>query len=653
MNGGQSPTFSKFFRPADNKAVKNTGSSWSEISVLTKPMLSLSCLSLNATLFQQASYLSAQKLQSSKTRNYSHTSGTNLRSFSCKNNANSPFNSHFYPTTNVSALEFQGTPDHYFSDTRSGGHFIDPDLLAVWLQSCYKAKDVKRIHTVVLKCLTDSVMYVNNNLISAYLKLGELIEARKVFDEIPERNVVSWTAMIYGYSSFGLDDEALRMFSGFVESRVVANSRTFVCILNLCSRRLDFELGKQIHVHVIKGNWKNLILDSAVVSFYAQCGDLTSASCAFDRIMERDVVCWTTMITAFSQQGHEDEAFRLFSQMLSEGLMPNEFTVCSVLKACEEKKALKFGKQLHGAIVKKMYKDDVFIGSTLVDMYAKCGEIVDSREVFNRMKIRNTVTWTSIIAGYARRGLGEDAISLFRVMKRRKIISNNLTVVSILKACGSIGALLTGKEVHAQIIKNGIQSNEYIGSTLVWFYCKCGDFHIASKLFQQMPQRNVVSWTAIISGYACLGHESEALEFLKQMMEEGIEPNAFTYSSALKACANLESVLQGKLIHSFANKVPASVFVGTALIYMYSRCGYLSDAIQVFDSMPERNLISWKTMILSYARNGFCQEALKLMYRMQAEGIEVDDYIFASVACACGDVEWNREPSSDHCLQSS
>ncbi|KAL6317679.1 hypothetical protein AAG906_030433 [Vitis piasezkii] len=482
-------------------------------------------------------------------------------------------------------------------------------------------REVRRVHAVVLKCLDNSVTYVNNNLISAYLRFGKLVEARKVFDKMPERNVVSWTAVVNGYSRYGFDDEALRLFNDCIENGVRANGKTFVCVLNLCSKRLDFELGRQIHACIVKDNWRNLIVDSALVYFYAQCGDLSGAFHAFDQMPERDVVCWTTMITACSQQGRGTEALSMFSQMIFNTSSPNEFTVCSVLKACGEEKALEFGKQLHGAIIKKMFKEDVFIGTSLVGMYAKCGEILDSRKVFDGMKKRNTVTWTSIIAGYARNGQGEEAISLFRVMKRRKIFANNLTVVSILRACGSTRNLLMGKEVHAQIMKNSMQSNIYIGSTLVWFYCKCEEHPFASKVLQNMPLRDVVSWTAIISGYTSLGHEPEALEFLKEMLEEGVEPNPFTYSSALKACAHLEAILQGKLIHSSVNKTLA-----------------LSNVF---------------AMIVGYARNGLCGEALKLMYRMQAEGIEVDDYILTTVLSACGDVEWNMESSSDHCLQSN
>ncbi|PSS31672.1 Pentatricopeptide repeat-containing protein [Actinidia chinensis var. chinensis] len=464
-----------------------------------------------------------------------------------------------------------------------------------------------------------------------------------------EPNVVSWTAIVNGYSKFGLVDEALWLFWAFVESGLQANCKTFVCVLNLCSRRLDYELGQQIHACIIKVNYSNLFVDSAIVYLYAQCGDLFGAFRVFDRMPTHDVVSWTTMITACSQLGRGEEAFSLFSRMLLEGFTPNEFTVCSVLNACGDEKALMFGRQLHGAAVKKLFKNDVFIGTSLVDMYAKCGEIVDSRKVFDGMRKRNTVTWTSIIAGYARNGLGEEAISLFRVMKRRNIYANNFTMVSILRACGLVGGLLLGKEVHAQLVKNSSQSNIYVGTALVWLYCKCNEYSIASKILQDLPFKDVVSWTAMISGCAGLGHEPEALEFLKEMLGEGVEPNPFTYSSALKACARLENIQQGRLIHSSLNKTPAfsNVYVGSALVFMYAKCGSVADAIRAFDGMPERNLVSWKAMILGYAKNGLYQEALKLIYRMQAEGVQVDDYVLGTVLTACGGVDWNMGHSPE------
>ncbi|CAM8945797.1 unnamed protein product [Rhodiola kirilowii] len=548
--------------------------------------------------------------------------------------------------------------DSCLSDYPGGAQTVSPladgDELVQRLQSSLRLKDVRKLHSAILKVFGYCNVYVFNNLVSAYLRFGKLAEARKVFDELPEPNVVTWTAMISGCLGIGQESEAFRLVGEFLETGIRPNAKTFVSVLNLCSKRVYLKLGRQVHACIVKGNWRSLIVDSAVVNFYAQSGELHSAFRAFDEMIEKDVICWTTIISACSRQGRGEEAFYIFSQMVAEGFSPNEFTVCSVLKACGKEKALHLGRQLHGALVKKIYEDDVFVGTSLVGMYSKCGEIEDSRKAFNAMKKRNTVTWTSIIAGYARKGFGYEAISLFRVMKRRNIFGNDLTIVSALRACGSVAALLTGKEVHAQIIKNSLQSNTYIGSTLVWFYCKCGEYRTGFTVLQHMPERDVVSWTAMISGCANLGHEPEALEFLKEMLGEGVEPNPFTYSSALKACANLEAIDQGKLIHSSLNKIPAmsNVFVGSALINMYAKCGYVTEALQVFNSMPERNLVTWKAMIVAYARSGFCREALQLMYRMQEEGIEVDDYTLTTVLSACGDIEWNGNPLKP-CMQTS
>uniref|UniRef100_A0A7C9ETS6 Uncharacterized protein n=1 Tax=Opuntia streptacantha TaxID=393608 RepID=A0A7C9ETS6_OPUST len=541
------------------------------------------------------------------------------------------------------------------SDSQHLSQGPDPVWLASLLQSRHRLKDVKVIHAVILKCLVDSVIYVNNNLINVYLGFGRLEEARKVFDEMPERSVVSWTAMLNGYLTFGFEDDALCLLRDFASSDIRPNGMTLVCMLNLCGKRLDYELGRQVHAHCIKGRWRNLIVDSAILHLYAQCGDLLSAFQIFDQMKERDVVCWTAIITSYSQQGFGKLALSLFAQMFVDQCLPNEHTICSVLKACGEEKELRFGRLLHAIVIKKLVKADVFVGTSLVSMYMRCGEFEDSRKVFDRMKRRNMVTWTAIITGYGRNGLGYEALTLFRAMKRRKVVANNLTIVSILRACGSIGALLIGKEVHAQVLKISAQNNIYIGSTLVWLYCKCGEYALASKILQNMPLRDVVSWTAIISGCARLGHEFQPLEFLKEMLGEGVEPNSFTYSSILKACAKLEAVQQGKLIHTSVNKSAAAsnIFVGSALINMYAKCGCVSEAFQVFTSMPEKNLVSWRSMIVGYAKNGYCHEALKLMYQMQAEGFQMDDYIVTIVLSECGDVEWNMEPQSKDHLQPS
>ncbi|KAG9451625.1 hypothetical protein H6P81_011590 [Aristolochia fimbriata] len=532
---------------------------------------------------------------------------------------------------------------------------LDPNVLASVLQGCSNCNQVRSIHAFVLKVLDRPVTFLINNFISAYVRFRELKKARQLFDEMGDRDIVSWTAMLNGYSKLGLDEEVLKLFMDLAANGFQPNRFTLACLLNLCARRSDLALGKQIHTHVVKSSLKSLILDSSLVYFYSSCGLISGAFEVFNRMTERDVICWTTMITACAQRGFGYEALSMFSQMQLDGFHPNEFTFCSALKACGEEEALKFGKQLHGVLVKKMLRLDVFVMSSLLGMYVKCGEVLDARTVFDGMSKRNTVTWTSMIAGYAQNGYGEEAIGLFRRMNRRRIFASYLTVVSILSACGLVRSLNLGKEIHAKILKNNMEKNVYIGTTLIWFYCRCGSYSYAIKILEAMPVKDVVSWTAIISGHARLGNGMEALEFLNNMLWEGVEPNPFTYSSALKACTRIEAVKEGKLIHASANKALAlsNVYVGSALIDLYAKCGLVEDAFHVFDNMPERNIVVWKTMIIGYARNGMCKEALQLLYRMQAEGIKMDDLTVATVLSACGDVKWVSKRSSMCTLNSA
>ncbi|KAK3119516.1 hypothetical protein QOZ80_9AG0671670 [Eleusine coracana subsp. coracana] len=386
-----------------------------------------------------------------------------------------------------------------------------------------------------------------------------------------ERSVVSWTAMINGYRELGHHGEVRKLFFDMVDSGVQGNSLTFVCLLKSCGQRRHASLGWQVHCCILKGGWSNMVVDSAVAHFYAQCGDVTSASATFDRMAFRDVVSWTTMITVYVQHGHGDKALQVFSAMVSEGFRPNELTVCSALKACAEEKALRFGKQLHGAVVKKLCKEDIHVGSALVTMYARCSQVFDAQAVFDRMPRRNTITWTSMISGYAQSGYGEKAIMLFRKMKMRRVFVNNLTVVGLLSACGSVQSVYLGKELHAQIIKNSLEDSLQIGSTLVWFYSKCGQHTYATSILEAMPERDAVAWTAMISGYNSLGHNVKAFKSLDEMLWDGVTPNTYTYSSALKACARLEALRDGRRIHGVVNKTQAfsNVFVGCSLIDMY------------------------------------------------------------------------------------
>ncbi|CAN6483235.1 unnamed protein product [Victoria cruziana] len=529
---------------------------------------------------------------------------------------------------------------------------VDVNFVASLLSSCSSCRECRRVHCFVEKGVGKLVLFICNNLISLYANFDEPWDAQKVFDGMPRKNVVSWTALIGGYTKTGRVNETFRIFNEMLVNGVRPNGATFVCVLNACARCAAFELGKQVHACVVKGNWSNMIVESSLVYFYAQSGNLAGAISVYNRMSKRDVVCWTTMIVAYAQSGDGDKAMEMFNDILSSGLRPNEFTVCSILKLSGDIKALNCGRQLHASVLKGMFKNDVYVGSSLVSMYVKCGRMADARLIFDGMPKRNTVTWTSMICGYAQNGLGIEAISLFRSMKSRRVIANSLTIVSLLSACGAVGLLHHGKEVHAQILKNSMHSNIYVCSTLIWFYSRCGEYAYGLRVFGLMPSRDVISWTSLISGCSRLGYGSEALKYLNDMLWEGVEPNHFTYSIALKACTKVEALRHGKWIHASANKTGSllNVFVGSALIDMYAKCGCINDAYQVFDTLPVRNVVAWNALILGYARNGLCKEALKLMYRMEAQGLKVDDFVLSNVLNACGEAQWGKECSKLQCL---
>lgn len=539
----------------------------------------------------------------------------------------------------ISTRSDKAVADLYSSSRRSVSDENRLNELVSEIQSCSSLQDVRRAHAALLRLVGTLEIYFCNNLISCYAKLGRLKDAREVFDGMSDKNVVSWTALLNGYSRMGSNDEFWEVLKLMVDGNVEINSLTLCCILKFCGKVFDFEVGRQIHGFMIKKDRSNVILKSSLLYFYAQCGRISDAFTVFDRMERLDVVTWTTMITACAQTSEGNQALMMFLEMQDLGFRPNEFTVSSVLKACADEKGLRFGMQLHGAILKGMYPVDVFVESGLIGMYSKSNKVDDARTVFDMMPSRNTVTWTSMITGYAQHGRSEEAISLFHRMKARRILANSSTVVSILGACGSLRCLSLGKEIHTQIFKNHIdENNRHVGSTLVWFYCKCGLYSYAAKVLETMPTRDVITWTAIVSGHTQYGHDTEALELLNRMLREGVDPNDFTFTSALKACAGIEARREGQLIHGSVSKSGSdpNVYVGSALISLYMKCGCVDDAFRIFDGMPERNVVTWRTMVLGCAKNGFCKEGLKLMYRMKDQGFAIDDYVLSTVIDSCG-----------------
>eukprot|EP00253_Pinus_taeda_P001269 PITA_01269 len=316
------------------------------------------------------------------------------------------------------------------------------------------------------------------------------------------------------------------------------------------------------------------------------------------------------------------EAFDILTETNhSKLLRVNSDIVVLLLKACADMKLLSEGKQIHAKILKVGIGCNIFMYNKLIIMYTKCASLEDARHVFDKMYERNAVSWSSVIGGYVTQGQYEEALALFYKMREdRGIKADNFVFPPVLKACGGLSALQEGKEVHDYIAASGLERDVFVENSLVEMYATCKSIENAEQVFDKMPERNLVSWNVMISGFAQNGCREKAMRVFREMQVGGMKPNAVTITSVLPAC----SLQQGKEIHGYILKhdFSSDILVENALLDMYSKCGRIESACQVFNKMSQRDMVSWNSMISCYAQSGRCNEALELFHQMQSAGIK-------------------------------
>eukprot|EP01018_Ginkgo_biloba_P037498 Gb_11389 [translate_table: standard] len=414
-----------------------------------------------------------------------------------------------------------------------------------------------------------------------------------------------------------------------------SNTNEIVSLLQYCTTMKEL---MQLHAHILKhrGN-QSIFLCTKLVNMYALWGNLDNARLVFDKKLKRNMFLWNAIVKAYAKHGVHEEILMLYYQMLQEGIQPDNFTFPFVLKACAGLSALQEGKEIHCHIVKVGFDSDVFVGAALVHMYAKCGSIVYGRHVFDRMSERDAVSYTSMISGYTQNGHANEALMLFNQMQLAEVTIDSITIVSVLQACSHLRALKEGKEIHNHMIRTGLDSDVFVETVLMHMYAKCGSINIARQVFDKISMRSMVSWSAMIAGYAQSGHASEALALFNRMQRAEVTPDSITIVSALQACAHLAALQQGKWIHDHfvTTRLESDVFVGTALIDMYAKCMSVEVARQLFDRLPERNVVSWSAMIAGYAQSGHVNEALTLFHEMQFTNVIPNSVTIVSVLQAC------------------
>ncbi|KAH9314788.1 hypothetical protein KI387_023415, partial [Taxus chinensis] len=300
-------------------------------------------------------------------------------------------------------------------------------------------------------------------------------------------------------------------------------------------------------------------------------------------------------------------------------------TYASLLQSCALFKTLRAGKKLHSLIITSGLGCHEFVSIKLCGMYCRCQSLEDARQVFDKMAHRRKpILWNVIIRGYARRGFYAQALELYNEMQDEGISPDTFTFACALMACASLSDLKQGRDIHDCIISRQLESDIYVGNALVAMYAKCGSLEKALELFDNMSQRDVVSWNSIISAYAQYGRPEDAMKFLSKMYLAGMKPEIITIVSVLPACGNMEALQNGKEIHGFIIKMgyEADDSVGNSLLSMYAKCGCLEDAQEIFETVSLMEVVSWNAMITGYGQNGHYDVALKLLDQMVFTGLK-------------------------------
>ncbi|XP_011000737.1 PREDICTED: pentatricopeptide repeat-containing protein At5g16860 [Populus euphratica] len=511
------------------------------------------------------------------------------------------------------------------------------------------------IHGVVFSTGFESNVFVCNAIVTMYGRCGELDYAHKLFDEMCERRVydlVSWNSIVAVYVQRGDCKNALRLFDSMCKLGDIDMRPDVVSLVNVlpaCASMGAWLHGKAVHgIAVRSGSFEDLFVGNALVDMYAKCGMVDEASKVFDRIKEKDVVSWNAMVNGYSQIGRFEDALGLFEKMREEnielnvvtwsaviagfaqrglgcetldvfremqvcGSKPNVVTLVSLLSGCASVGALLHGKETHCYAIKCMLnfegsdlEDDIMVINALIDMYAKCKRISMARTMFDSIEPedKDVVSWTVMIGGYAQHGEANDALELFSWMIKQDglVKPNCFTISCALIACARLAALRLGRQIHAYILRNHFDSAFlYVANCLLDMYAKSGDIDVARFVFDNLKQKNFVSWTSLMTGYGMHGRGEEALQVFDEMRRVGLQPDGVTLLVVLYACSHSGMIDQGiKFFNSMSKEfgvIPGQEHYA-CMVDLLGRAGRLNEAMELIEGMQmEPSSVVWVALL--------------------------------------------------------
>lgn len=494
------------------------------------------------------------------------------------------------------------------------------------------------VYAHIIESRFEAHLSVCNTLIDMYLKCGLCDDACKVFQRLLSRDVVSWNAMISGLAQHN-SSEVFHLFEQMLHEGKKPDNFTYASILKACCTPEAADQAKVIHTLVVgDGLESDNITGSSLMDVYAKCGHLEDAYILWDRLPNRDVVAYNSMIAGHAQHGQGQEALKLFVRMQEAGKQPNEATLVSVLKAASCATSIHQGKSVHSLIIRGGYALDVDVGTSLINMYVKFGSINQACGIFCDMALKSVATWNVLCSGLVQYGRSKEAFKLFQQMQKEEMEPDNLTLVSLLRACTSETSIEQGKWAHGYIIESGLEHDDVIGNTLVHMYAKCGDVESARQVFDRLQKWTVVAWSAMITGYALQDNYDKVADYFDAMQKKGLKPDDVAYVNLLSACSRKGLLKEGLNYFSLMIRdhgIKPKLEHYTCMVRLLGHAGRLTDAEFILKSMPcQCNVVGWMLLIESCIMHSRDEIARRCFDRiLRIDGKYAAAYTLMSTMC--------------------
>ncbi|CAN6459147.1 unnamed protein product [Victoria cruziana] len=471
---------------------------------------------------------------------------------------------------------------------------------------CGNRSMAEQIHSLAIKSGFAAHPIVGTALLDAYAKCMNFKDVKLVFDNMPQRNIVSWNTVIGRCMESTRINDGRHYFQKMCEMDVKPDDFTFTCVVKAVIEESNIEEGKQLHAKAIKGGFhSDTSVGNSLITMYSNCAQVQSSFLAFNDIFEPDLISWNSMIHSYVQNERHEEALSLFIDMKHLGIVPDEFTYVSCLAAAAATEWAEMGKQLHGYIVKEGIPLNAFVGSALIGMYGKHGATRKAELVFNKIDMKDLITWNTMIAAFTKNGQATKAVQLFCQMKEENIEVDNYTFASVLAACADVTAAAQGRQVHSLILKSKLVADTAVVNALITMYSRIGCIDEAEQLFAKLGDKNLLSLTAMISGYAQNGDAAEAIKLFNQMQSFNIQPTGVTFVAVLTACSHAgltEEAEQYFDTMETAYRIAPGYEHYACMVDILARAGRLQDAENFILQMPyEPKALVWK-MLLSACR---------------------------------------------------